>query len=97
MARHSADYGERMLQVTLYFWTNGIAKGRGKILPRHVWGSGMLRVEPNKAHGIPSRKTLAFHSLLEMSAKIESLFLQNGITVHPSRRMKKYSASRRAR
>lgn len=80
-----------MIEVKLYFWTNKIANRKGQVIPKHAWGSGMVRVESNETHGIHPRKPIPFHSPLELPAVIEKVLIQNGIVLHPTRRMKKYN------
>ena len=89
----NAKIGQRMIEMKLYFWTNKIAKGEGRIIPKHAWGSGMLRIEPNDAHGIRGRKPLAFHSPLEVPFVIERALIEHGIVLHPTRRMQRYTVT----
>lgn len=84
----SAKIGERTIAVTIRFWTNNIADGKGKIEPRNAWTSGTVRAEPNKPHGIRSRQDVKFHSLLTLTAAIEKVLIQNGITLHPAKERK---------
>ena len=88
-----ASQGERMIEVKLRFWTNKIAKEEGKVLPKNAWAAGVVRVERNKTHGINPGKPLPFHSLLDVGATIEKALIANGITLHPSQKMKKYFAT----
>ncbi len=46
------DHEERMIEVRLSFWTDGIAVKEGNIVPKHARSSGLMRVEPNGAHEI---------------------------------------------
>ncbi len=86
-----ARIGERMIEVKLYFWTNKIARGKGQIIPRHAWASGVVRVESNETRGIHPHKPIPFHSTLELPAVIEKVLIQNGIVLHATRKMKKYN------
>jgi hypothetical protein len=86
-----AKHGERMIEVRVRFWTNDLAEGEGQVRPRHAWGSGVVRIQPNKSHGITGRgKPLPFNSLAEIPAKIEQELIAHGITIHRSRKMKRY-------
>jgi hypothetical protein len=87
-----AKQGQRMIEVRLRFWTNDIA-GPGKILPKHAWSSGVVRIERNESHGIVPGSPKPFHSLLDVGSVIEKVLLENGITFHPSSRMARYFAS----
>ena len=88
-----ARLGERMIEVKLRFWTNDIAKGDGKVRPKHAWSGGVVRMERNETHGIKPKKPEPFHSLLDVGAVIEKVLVQHGSRLHPSRRMKKYLSS----
>jgi hypothetical protein len=94
LAQRVALHGERMIQVTLRFWTNDIAEDDKSILPRNAWTSGVVSVERNKSHGIKPLPPKPFHTLLDLSAVIESVLIAHGITLHPSRKMDKYVKTR---
>ena len=85
-----AGIGQRMIELKIYFWTNNIAIGKGKIVPKHAWSSGMVRIEPNEAHGITGRKPKPFHTILDLGMTIQNVLIQNGIVLHPGKRMEKY-------
>ena len=83
-----------MLTLKVRFWTDKIAEGEGQILPKHVWGSGMVTVEPNRAHGLErTSEGVAFNSLLELPRAIEKALIAEKITVHPAARERKYIAA----
>ena len=88
-----AHRGERMIEVKLRFWTNGIARGEGNVRPRHAWSGGVVRMERNETHGIKPKNPKPFHSLLDVGAVIEKVLIQHGIQLHPGRRMRKYFSS----
>ena len=85
-----AQHGQKMIEVKIRFWTNDIAEGKGKILPKHAWASGVVRMERNKLHGIKPGNPLLFNSLLDVGYVIEKTLINHGITLHPDSRMKKY-------
>ncbi len=85
-----ARFGERMIEIKIRLWTNDIAEGEGSILPKHAWTSGLVRLTNNDTHGIGPNKALPFQSLMDLPAVIERVLIANGITLHPSRVMKKY-------
>jgi len=85
-----ASHGQKMIEVKLRFWTNDIAKEKGKIIPKHAWSSGVVRLERNEAHGIDPGNPLLFYSLLDVGAVIEKALIQHGVRIHTSSRMKKY-------
>lgn len=86
----NVKWGERMVELKVHFWTDNIADGEGRVRPKHAWGSGVARVERNKAHGIAPQKAIPFNSLMELPAVIEQALIQAEVTIHPSRRMKRY-------
>lgn len=88
-----AEYGERMIEVRVRFWTNDLAEAKGRVRPKHAWGSGLVRIAPNKSHGIKRGKALPFNSLAEIPAKIEQELIAHGVTIHKSRKMKRYMPS----
>lgn len=88
-----AAHGSKMIEVKLRFWTNNIAAD-GKVLPKHAWTSGVVRMERNDAHGITPGNPRPFHSLLDMGAAVEATLIEHGIELHPSRKMKKYLSDR---
>jgi len=87
----AAKHGEKMIEVTVRFWTNDIAPEEGKLIPKHAWTSGMIRVGPNKSHSIGSSRWIPFHSLLDMGSVIEKALIEHRVVLHPSRKMQKYT------
>ena len=85
-----AKHGSKMIEVKVRFWTNDIADGKGKILPKHAWGSGVVRIGSNASHGIVPKDPLMFNSMAEIPAKIEKVLMDHGVTIHKSDRMRKY-------
>ena len=67
-----------------------LAGKSGQIIPKHAWSSGVVRIEPNKSHDIVPGSPKPFHSLLDVGAVIEKVLIEQGIVLHPSRRMRKY-------
>jgi hypothetical protein len=78
-----------MIEVRVRLWTNNIGKG-GKIIPKHAWGSGTVRLESNPSHGILAGKGMTFHSLLEIPEKIEKVLIREGVRIHVPPKMAKY-------
>lgn len=85
-----ATHGEKMIEVKIRFWTNNIAEGQGKIIPKNAWSSGVVRMEPNESHGIRPLNPLPFHTLMDLPAVIEKVLINHGIVLHQSSKMKKY-------
>ena len=93
ISEQEAKHGEKMIEVKIRFWTNDIASETGKIIPKHAWASGVVRIEPNKSHGIVPGKPQPFHSLMDVSAVIEKVLIEHGIVLQTSTKMKKYFAT----
>ena len=90
LAEIEAKYGEKMIEIKLRFWTNDIASDSGKVLPKHAWSNGVVRIEGNKAHGIVPGAPKPFHSLLDVGAVIEKTLIEHGIVLHINKKMSKY-------
>ena len=46
-----AKHGSKMIEVKVRFWTNDLAEEKGRIRPKHAWGSGVVRIARNDSHG----------------------------------------------
>ncbi len=80
-----------MVEVRVRFWTDEIADGgRGMILPKHIWDTGVVDIARNKSHGIVPGNPVPFNSIAELPSKLEKLFIEQGIKVHLNRRARKY-------
>lgn len=90
LASLEAKQGEKMIEVKIRFWTNRISPEQGKVIPKHAWTSGVVRIERNRSHGIEPSKPLPFHSLLDVGSVIEKVLIKHGIVLHRSRKMHKY-------
>lgn len=85
-----AAHGQKMIEIKLRFWTNDIAEDKGKVIPKHAWSSGVVRIEKNASHGIKPGNPKPFESLLDVGSVIEKVLLEQNIVLHPSNRMRKY-------
>ncbi len=85
-----AEHGQKMIEVKIRFWTNDIAEGKDKILPKHAWSSGVVRIQKNKSHDIKPSNPKPFHSLLDIGSVIEKVLIDHKITLHRSKKMEKY-------
>ncbi len=88
----SAKHGEKMIEVRLRFWTDGLA-AKDSVIPKHAWTGGVVRIEANQTHGIKPAKPVPFNSLMDVGAVVEKVLVAHGVILHPSRRMQKYIAS----
>lgn len=84
-----APHGEKMIEVKIRFWTDKIAAA-GKIRPKHAWSGGIVRLETNASHGLHAHIEKTFNSLMEISSVLEKVLIEEGVVLHPSRKMKKY-------
>jgi hypothetical protein len=85
----NAKHGEKMIEVRIRFWTDGIAKGK-LIVPKHALTSGAVHIQRNKAHGIVPTKPILFNSLLDLGTAIEKTLKKHNIKLHIGRGMKGY-------
>jgi hypothetical protein len=92
VASRDAKHGKKMIEVRLRFWTDDISPTKGKIIPKHAWTSGVVRLQGNASQGIVSDNPKPFNSLLDVGAVIETVLLEAGIKL-PSRHTRKYMAS----
>jgi len=90
LASLEAKQGEKMIEVKVRFWTNDISPEDGKVIPKHAWTSGVVRMERNKSHNIAPGNPIPFHSLLDVGAVIERVLIDHGLVLHPSPKMQKY-------
>ena len=74
-----AVHGKKMIEVRVRFWTDQIAEDAGKIVPKHCWDAGVVRISSNDLHGIKPLKPMPFNSLHEILPKIEKIFKDTGI------------------
>src|SRR5688500_18724683 len=74
-----AEHGKKMIEVRVRFWTNDLADGKTRIRPKHAWGSGIVGISSNGAHGISPGDFVPFNSMAEIPAKIEKVLIDNGV------------------
>lgn len=85
-----AKHGEKMIELKVRFWTDGISPESGKIRPKHALTSGVVRVKRNDTHELIPGKPRTFNSLLDLGAAIEKTLKDHGIVLHVSSGMKTY-------
>ncbi len=83
-----AEPGERMITLEVRFFTNKLARGNGRVRPKHAHAAGMVRIRANPSHGIKAAATVPFHSLLGIPLAIEKLLTRRGIRIHPTAKMR---------
>jgi len=85
-----AKHGQKMIELRIRFWTNTISDEPEKIIPKHAWAAGVVRIESNDSHGIKATNPKPFNSLPEIGAVIEKVLIEHDIKLHPSRRELRY-------
>ena len=83
------EYGEKMIEVRVRFYTNNLAD-EGYIIPKHGWTNGAVQMDRNDFHKIESGKSFPFNSIMEIPAAIEKALVDQKIALHRVRRMSKY-------
>lgn len=84
-----AQWGNRMIELRVRFWTDGLAEGKGRIRPKHAWGAGVVRMSPNKAHGVTPKNPRPFNSMGDMLAVMERVLTEHSVKLHPHGRTQK--------
>ena len=87
---HKAKYGEKMIEVKVCFFTDGIAQSAGSVVPKNAWTMGAVRIDANRSHGITPQNPVIFNSLLEVVGAIEKVLINHGIKLHASPKTRKY-------
>lgn len=89
-ADREAKFGERMIELKVCFWTDGIAEGKGYIRPKHAWTRGEVRIIKNDPHGIDPVRGYKFNSLMEIASAIEKVLVEHDIQLHLCSKMDRY-------
>jgi hypothetical protein len=84
VASQEAAQGERMIEVQLRFWTNNLGES-GRVVPKHAWTSGVVRMERSETHGIVPGPPRTFQSLRDLGTVIEKVLIEHGVTLHISK------------
>jgi len=85
-----AKFGERMIEVKVRFWTDGIAEGEGQIVPKHAWTSGVVRMGRNESHNIKPKNPRPFNSLMDLPRIVEMVLIDHGVKLHRIGKTAKY-------
>jgi len=89
-----AKHGEKMIEIKVRFWTDDLSSDVGKVIVKHAWTSGVVRIARNKSHGIEPGKPRIFNSLLDIGTAIEKTLKDHGIVLHISSGMNSYLSPR---
>lgn len=85
-----AVHGKKMIEIKVRFWTDNIADTEGKIIPKHCWDSGVVRISANDSHGVKPLSPYPFNSLPEILPNIEKVLKNHGIKLYLGRKSRKY-------
>ena len=86
-----AKHGEKMISIDVRFWTDGIAKEKGMIVPKHAVAAGVVKLNRNDLHGIKTTADpVLFNTPMQLLTAIEELLIREGITLHLSSTMRRY-------
>jgi hypothetical protein len=85
-----ATHGEKMLELKVLFFTNGIARRRNAVLPGHGMTRGTVRMDRHIAHALGGGRARPFNSLMELPAAIERVLMDHGVTLHARGKMRRY-------
>ena len=83
-------HGEKMIEVKVRFWTDKLTDDPEKIIPKHAWASGVVRIKGNKSHGIKPEFKAHFSSLMDIPSAIEQVLTAHNIKLRMGPQMKKY-------
>jgi len=90
MDERKAIHGKKMIEIKLRFWTDEIAESKKKIIQKHCWDAGVVRITKNDLHGIKPDAPIPFNSLLEILPKIEKTLEKHKIKLHLGRKARRY-------
>jgi len=85
----TAKHGEKMLEVSIRFWTDSIAGKKGSIIPKHAWDGGVIFMHSNISHGIKPASPEPFNSILDLTSVLSKVLVQHGVTLHTGRKLRK--------
>ncbi|UVT16035.1 MAG: hypothetical protein H8K04_00240 [Nitrospira sp.] len=88
--RTNAPHGEKTIAITIRLFTNSISRKKGRQVKRECWDVGTVYMHQNLSHGISASKPIPFHSLMDLSSKIELLITRQKIKLHPGNQSRKY-------
>jgi hypothetical protein len=90
IASREAQHGQKMIEIKVRFWTDGLAQEQGHVIPKHAWTGGVVHIKANPAHGISEGRPKIFNSLAEIPALIEDTLIEQGIMLRVGKKMEKY-------
>ena len=90
MKSRLAKRNQRMIELTVRFWTNGLSGKKSEIRPKHAWCSGMVSMPKNESHDIEAMRPKPFHSTMDLPRVIEKVLIAHGVKLHRNRTTEKY-------
>ena len=85
----TAKHGEKMIEVRIRFWTDGIAEQKDTIIPKHAWDSGVVVMDTNKSHDIAPKSPQPFNSILDLQSVLAKVLGEHGVVLHANRKLRK--------
>jgi hypothetical protein len=83
-------HGEKMIELTLRFWTNGISKKGGYVVKRECWDAGVVYVRSNGTHGLAKDgHPIPFNSLPELAGTVQNALIKSGVRLHPGHKSRR--------
>jgi len=83
-----ANKKERMIKLSVNFFTNNIEKGKGEIEPRVCWDIGAVVIRSNRSHGIKA-KTYSLRQFDLIPNVIRKALVDAGVTMQLTGNAKK--------
>ncbi len=88
--RTKAAHGEKMIELTLRFWTNGISKKPGFIVKKECWDKGVVYVRKNGSHGlVKDGHPIPFNSLADLGSRVEDALVKSRVRLHLGQRSRR--------
>ena len=84
-----AKHGEKMVEVRIRFWTDGMSSRKDSVIPKHAWDSGVIIMEGNKTHGITPGSPQPFNSILDLTSVLAKVLVEHGVTIRTNRKLRK--------
>jgi len=86
-----ANQGDKTIELTVRFWTDGIASKKGNVIPKHGWAAVVVYMHAGSpAHGFKPQDPIPFSTLMELPGTIEKVLTKQGVQLRPYSKMKKY-------
>jgi hypothetical protein len=90
-----AKHGDKMIELRVRFFTNGIARAKGKIVMKNAWDGGFVAMDSNESHGISPKPPKPFNSILQLQAVIADVLTDHSIVLHRGQKLRKLFKGRK--